>query len=82
MIEISRIYNPKNEYLLISKTLRYARHYICGYDEYDLTFVIDKLVDRWKRLQVIPDTRKKLYRFAITYKYRMLQEIKPKYKEW
>ena len=79
MIEISRVYKAKIEYKLLYSGLRLVN----GIDglspeskEYELTFCIDRYIDRWKHNNVIKDTYNKLYRFAIAYRHNAIQGTK------
>ena len=77
MIEISKIYNPKKEFKLLSSALRYTNRLDGFYPEdkeYELTYCIDRFVTRWKRIEISKDTMHKLHRYAIVYRRNAVQE--------
>lgn len=75
MIEITEIYNIKNEYKMFYGLLRYVTNYYKRIDmdikylEQDLTETIDKEIKRWQKLEVSPDTIKKLHLYGIRYRH-------------
>ena len=79
MIEISRVYKAKIEYKLLYSALRFVNRLDGLYPEskeYELTYCIDRYIDRWKRNNVIKDTYYKLHRFAIAYRRNAIQGTK------
>ena len=79
MIEISRVYKAKIEYKLLYSALRFVNRLdglLPNENEYELTYCIDKFIDRWKHNNVIKDTYNKLHRFAIAYRHNALQGTK------
>ena len=79
MIKIERIYDPKDEFKLLFKSLRFLAKQPCQqshqnkiYLEYDLTELIDCFVLRWKYEKINPVTYAKLHRFAIAFRHNVL----------
>lgn len=73
MIHILRLYNPKKEFKLFNSGFNYMLHttdYL--HLEKDLTFCIDAFITRWKKLEMLPDTYKKLHRYAISKRHYIL----------
>ena len=73
MIYISRNYNPKHELKLFNSAFNYmlkCTDYV--HVEKDLTFVIDSFIARWQAIEVLPDTYKKLHRYAIAKRHNIL----------
>ena len=69
MITISKIYNIKEEFKLLSSALRVLSKSSQEVREEKLTECIDAFVDRWKELEVSRDTFNKLYRYALVFRH-------------
>lgn len=75
MITISKIYDVKKEFKLLSSALRIVKRLDTFFlftdnKENEYTYFIDSLVDRWKRLEISKDTMNKLHRYAIAYRHK------------
>lgn len=74
------IYNAKNEFKIAKKIFKHSIPLIvCYYNtnviEEEITKTIDALIDRWKSLQVIPNTYIALHRFCIAYRYHIVHTL-------
>ena len=79
MIIVERIYDPKSEFKLLYKGLRYMSKQSCYelpqnkiYLEHDLTEIIDCFLLRWKYEKINPVTYTKLHRFAIAFRHNVV----------
>ena len=83
MIFIEKIYDPKDEFKRLYKSLRYMSKQSAyqspknkKYLEVDMTEIIDDYVQRWKFENMNPITHRQLHRFAIAYRHNTLQGTK------
>ena len=78
MINIERIYDPKNEFKMIYQSMRnYTNWYNqCNTNkeplEFYLTQIIDDYIAYWKRIKMSINTLHKLHRFAIAFRYNVV----------
>lgn len=80
MITISRNYDVKREYKIAKILLKHSTplityHYNSFEIEKEITNTIDNLVDRWKRLQVIPNTFISLHRYCLVYRHHIVHTL-------
>ena len=83
MIIVERIYDPKSEFKMLYKGLRYMSKQDCysqsqnkKYLEHDLAEIIDCYILRWNYQKMPKDTIYKLHRFAIAYRYNVVKGTK------
>lgn len=72
MITITKIYNAKKEFKLLSSGLRFVKRWDGFYPvskENEYTHCIDRFVTRWKKIEISKDTMHKLHRYAIAYRH-------------
>ena len=74
------IYNAKNEFKIAKKIFKHSIpliicHYNVSVIEEEITKTIDVLIDRWKELQVIPNTFRALHRYCISYRHHIVHTL-------
>lgn len=80
MITMSRNYDVKKEYKTAKRFLKFSTplityHYNVLEIEKELTIAIYDLIERWKRLEVIPNTFIALRRYCIAYRYHIVHTL-------
>lgn len=74
MINIEKIYDPKDEFKKLFMSMRYYANQYKQSEalEFYLTNVIDDYIAYWKRIQISTNTLHNLHRFAIAFRHNVV----------